>query len=209
MRYQNTTNSFAGSFIAACFMFPLVSIGGAANTSATAGSDSYGPGTAAAAANYDGNGIGFTKTNARSGNVNLARGLAVGFDETGLSVSHSYAIAPRRGPGVGGTLNLHVGQQGVAVSGGRTVASQDRTREVRVSGQAGSNHGRPVATAAASGRTGGRGIVEANTFSRTRERSRYERPRYERTHRDPSRYDRRKGGQQGGQRLMGRRSSRR
>lgn len=186
MRNQNTTQRLAGGLVAALFMYPMTALAGTANTSATAGSGGYGPGTAAATANYDGNGIGFTKTKAQSGNVNIARGLSVGFDETGLSVSHSYAIAPRRGPAVGGTLNLHVGQHGVAVSGGQSVASQDRTREVQVSGQAGSNYGRPVATAAASGRTGRRGVVEANTFSRTQER-----PRYQRSNYGGQRYDRR------------------
>ncbi|GJM25422.1 MAG: hypothetical protein DHS20C16_18370 [Phycisphaerae bacterium] len=150
--------------------FPFAAFAGVANTSATAGSGGWGPGTAAATANYDGDGVGFTKTKASSGKLNVARGLSVGFDQTGLSVSHSYAVAGQRGPAVGGTLNVHIGQNGVAVSGGQSVASQGRSRQVNVAGQAGSNGRRPTATAAASGHASGRGVVNARTFSRSSDR---------------------------------------
>ncbi len=170
MRNNNRYSKFSMAVAAVMFGFPFAAFAGSANTSATAGSGGWGPGTAAATANYDGDGIGFTKTKASSGRVNIARGLSVGFDQSGLSVSHSYAVAGQRGPAVGGTLNVHVGQDGVALSGGQSVASQGRSREVTVSGQAGSNGRRPIATAAASGHASGRGVVNARTFSRTSDR---------------------------------------
>ncbi|HNO79715.1 MAG TPA: hypothetical protein PKN33_16835, partial [Phycisphaerae bacterium] len=138
MRNENRKNRYSAGVAAVMMAFPFAASAGVANTSATAGSSGWGPGTAAATANYDGDGVGFTKTKASSGKLNIARGLSVGFDESGLSVSHSYAIAGQTGPAVGGTLNVHIGQDGVALSGGQSVASQGRTREVNVSGEAGS-----------------------------------------------------------------------
>ncbi len=170
MRNNNRYSKFSTGVAAMMMAFPLAALAGSANTSATAGSSGWGPGTAAATANYDGNGIGFSKTQANSGRVNFARGLSVGLDQTGLSVSHSYAVAGQRGPAVGGTLNVHVGHDGVALSGGQSTASQGRSREVNVSGQAGSNGRSPIATAAASGHASGRGVVNARTFSHSNER---------------------------------------
>ena len=143
---------------------------GEANTSATAGSRGFGPGTAAATANYDGNGIGFTKTQANSGNnLNFARGLSIGFDEDGLSLSHSYAVAPRFGPAIGGTMNLHIGTDGQSsLSTGRVKSSGDPSRRVAVSGSAGSHRGRSQAVSATRGVTGPRGAVRASTHSAQR-----------------------------------------
>lgn len=171
MRNENRMNRFSTGVAAMMMTFPFAAFAGMANTSATAGSDGWGPGTAAATANYDGDGVGFTKTKANSGKINIARGLSVGFDQTGLSVSHSYAVAGQRGPAVGGTLNVHIGQDGVALSGGQSVASQGRSRQVNVAGQAGSSGGRPIAAAKASGYASGRGVVNAQTFSRTDDRN--------------------------------------
>ncbi len=142
---------------------------GESSTSATAGANGRGSGTAAATADYQGNGIGFTKTKARTGRLNFARGLSVGFDETGLSLSHSYALAGQRGPAVGGTLNLHVGLDGqTSVSGGRVTADGSPERSVTTGGVAGNTGRTPYAASSASGRTAGRGDVQAKTFSRTR-----------------------------------------
>ncbi len=200
MRNENRKNRYSAGVAAVMMAFPFAAFAGVANTSATAGSSGWGPGTAAATANYDGDGVGFTKTKASSGKLNIARGLSVGFDQSGLSVSHSYAIAGQRGPAVGGTLNVHIGQDGVALSGGQTVASQGRTREVTASGEAGSVGRRPVATAATSGYASGRGVVNARTFSRTDDRNDGRRRLISRTP-DSRSY--------GARRTMGRHSSRR
>lgn len=153
---------------------------GEASTSATAGSRGYGPGTAAATANYDGNGIGFTKTKANSGSrFNFARGLSVGFDGDGLSLSNSYAFAPQFGPAVGGTMNLHIGLDGqTSVSTGRVESSGDPARQVAVNGSAGSYRGRSQAVSAAHGVTGPRGTVRARTHSAQRRGFRAQRPRF-------------------------------
>ena len=144
---------------------------GRATTSATASSPGYGPGTAAATAGYDGNGVGITRTNARTGRVNIAQGVSLGFDENGLSLSTSYAIAPRFGPAIGSTMNVAIGTDGsVAHSVGRTLATGSRTRTVSTAGSAapGSRGRSPTASAAASGRTGHGGKVISKTHSRTR-----------------------------------------
>jgi hypothetical protein len=136
-----------------------------ARTSATAGSNGRGSGTAGATAAYEGD-IGFARTKADTGKINLARGLAVGFDEDGLSVSHSYALAPTYGPAVGGTFNMHIGLDGEAsVSSGHVKAAGDRNRVVNAGGSAGSDGRSPYAVATASGETGRRGEVRAETRS--------------------------------------------
>ena len=143
---------------------------GTANSSASASSNGRGPGTAVATAGYDGNGIGIARTNTKSGSINLAQGLSVGFDEDGLSLSSSFAVAPRSGPAAAGTFNLAVGLDGsVSHSVGRTVASGDRSRSVEAGGSVSpGSHGRSgTATATANGRTGPRGQVLAQTSSHT------------------------------------------
>ena len=53
-----------------------------------------------------------TRTRTSTGRVNLARGLAVGFDRDGMDVSFSHAIAGRIGPAYAGTFNLSIGRDG-------------------------------------------------------------------------------------------------
>lgn len=143
---------------------PLAALAGVAETSATAGSNGRGAGTAGATATYTGDGIGLTRTDAHSGRLNVARGLSVGLDADGLSISNSYALAGAVGPAVGGTFNLHIGADGkTTFSGGRVTAEGDRDRSVAVGGAVGKDRGRGVATATASGATGPRGRVEAET----------------------------------------------
>jgi hypothetical protein len=143
---------------------------GDARTSASAGSNGRGPGSAAATAEYDGNGIGFTKTKAASGKLNIARGLAVGFDEDGLDLSHSYALAPKYGPAFGGTFNMHIGADGRGSIGvGNVSAGGDRERAVSVGGSTGGSRGERPATVWASGTTGPRGTVRASTYAESRE----------------------------------------
>ncbi|HRX87471.1 MAG TPA: hypothetical protein P5572_20795 [Phycisphaerae bacterium] len=152
------------TMLAAMLGMPLAALAGVAETSATAGSNGRGSGTAAATANYDGDGIALTRTDAHSGRLNVARGLSVGLDADGLSISNSYALAGRFGPAVGGTFNLHIGTDGkTSFSGGRVNASGDAERSVAVGGAIGESRGRSVTVAQASGATGGRGRVQAET----------------------------------------------
>jgi hypothetical protein len=165
---MNRHNSMMLPALLALVMLPTTARAGVAETSATAGSRGFGPGTAGATATYDGDGIGLTRTQATSGRVSVARGLSVGVDRDGLSVSHSYALAGRVGPAVGGTFNLHVGPDGKGMlSVGRADTRGDRQRAVSVGGAVGTRYGRPVAEARATGSTGRRGAVRANTFSRS------------------------------------------
>lgn len=162
--------------IMACLMslgMTLPSMAGQAATSATAGSSGWGPGTAGATAQYNGDGVGYTDTQAQSGRLNFARGLAVGFDQDSLSLSTSYAVAGQRGPAVAGTFNLDIGLDGqVSSSVGRSVAQGDPQRTVSAGGSAGSHHGLPgTAVATASGHTGPRGEVRAVTRSDSTRRS--------------------------------------
>ena len=143
---------------------------GQADSSASASSNGRGPGTAVATAGYHGGGIGFTHTNARSGNVNVAEGLSFGFDEEGLSLSSSYALAPMIGSAAAGTFNLALGLDGdVSYSVGRSVAGGDPYRSVEAGGSAapGRNGGSGGAVATAGGRTGPRGVAIAKTSSHT------------------------------------------
>lgn len=149
----------------------LTALAGEANSSASASSNRWGPGTAAATAGYEGNGIGFAQTNTRSGSTNLAQGLSLGFDEEGLSLSTSYAVAPRFGAAAAGTLNMAIGLDGsVATSVGRTVADGDANRSVDAGGSArpGSLGRSPVAVATTGGATGPRGTVVSETHTNTR-----------------------------------------
>ena len=146
----------------------LGALAGQADSSASASSNGRGPGTASATAGYNGNGIGFTHTNAKSGNVNVAEGLSFGFDEEGLSLSSSYAVAPMIGSAAAGTFNLALGLDGdVSYSVGRSVAAGDSYRSVEAGGSAApGRHGRSGgAVATASGRTGPRGVAVAKTSS--------------------------------------------
>ena len=105
-----------------------------AETSAQASDGAGHSGTATATARYAGD-VGFARTDTRSGRVNLARGVAVGVDEDGLTLSVSLAVAPQRGPAVATNFNLSLGRNGAAaVSVGRSVAQGGATRTVTASG---------------------------------------------------------------------------
>ncbi len=144
-------------------------LAGDATTDAWADSGRPGQnGSAGATADWNGNGgRGFARTDTRSGRINLARGIAVGFDRDGIDLSFSHAIAPNRGPGYAGTLNVSIGRDGaVNHSYGGTVAMGGHRRDVRAGGATRSG-GRDVgaAVARASGNTRGGGIVRAGTHS--------------------------------------------
>ncbi len=135
-----------------------------AATSATAGGNRHGDGSAAATASYEGD-VGFARTDSRSGRVNIARGVAVGVDQNGLSLSVSNAIAPQFGPAIATNFNMSIDRDGdVSVSGGAAVARSPIHREVNAGGSAGT--GRP-ATATAGGETDRFGRVDAQTHARS------------------------------------------
>lgn len=141
-----------------------------AQTSATAGGGLGRAGTAAATARYEGD-RGFARTDTKTGKVNLARGVAVGVDEDGLTLSISTAIAPKNGPALATNFNLSIGRDGdVGGSVGHAVALGGLQREVSAGGGAQTNGHNPVAVSQAGGRTVLGGIVRANSRSYTEPR---------------------------------------
>ena len=111
--------------------------GGEAETSATAGGNRYrSNGTAAATARYTAD-IGFARTRSRSGRISTARGIAVGFDENGLTLSASHAVAGRFGLAVATNFNLSIGTDGsVSLSHGGAVAIGPAHRSASAGGRA-------------------------------------------------------------------------
>ncbi len=139
-----------------------------ATTSATAGSNSFlRNGTADATASYDGR-FGFARTQANSGSVNSARGVAVGVDRDGVSLSVSNAVATRFGPAVATNFNVTIGRDGqVARSGGISVAEGPLRRSATAGGTSGVTAGVPHATATATGDSDRFGRVRANSYAKT------------------------------------------
>jgi len=137
-----------------------------AETSASAGNSRYQRnGTATATARYEGD-LGFARTNSRSGPVSSARGVAVGFDESGLSLSVSNAIAPRLGAAIATTFNLSIDRDGhVSGSTGLSVARGPLYRSATAGGRVGTGRHGNAATAFASGKTDRFGRVQATTRS--------------------------------------------
>lgn len=143
-----------------------------AETSASAGGfRGSRSGTATATASFDGD-VGFTRTDSRSGRVNVARGVAVGFDEDGLSLSISNAIDPRFGPAIATNFNMSIDRDGdVSTSGGLGLVSGPGFRQVTAGGATGTGFVQPHATSFASGDTDARGRVIASTRSYSSPRS--------------------------------------
>jgi len=139
-----------------------------AETSASAGSSRFNRnGTASATARYEGD-LGFARTRTNSGRLNTARGVAVGVDRDGISLSVSNAVAPRNGPALATTFNLSIGRDGsVQRSAGLSVANGPLQRSATAGGAVSTGHnGRDrIATAHASGRTDRFGRVNASTRS--------------------------------------------
>ncbi|HOW73192.1 MAG TPA: hypothetical protein PKY77_21555 [Phycisphaerae bacterium] len=145
---------------------------GQAATRAAASSGRGGKaGTAAATADYQGHGNGpsLTKTQAITGDVNFARGVAVGADQDGIDLSFSHAIAGRLGLAYAGTLNISIGHDGkVSTSYGGVLSEGGKARSVEAAGSASSDrHGGGSAQASATGHTAGGGEVKAYTQSNT------------------------------------------
>jgi hypothetical protein len=128
-------------------------------------------GSAGATASYDGEdgGIGFAKTRTKTGQISLARGLAVGFDRDGIDISFSHAIAGKVGPAYAGTLNLSIGLDGhVSGSYGGALAQGGQTRSAEAGGSTRSYPGGAGSVATATGNTwpGGQVVARTNSFSR-------------------------------------------
>lgn len=141
---------------------------GEASTSASA-TNGYGhPGAASATANYDGTGgPGFAQTRTdTTGGLSIGRGLAVGFDQDGLDVSFSHALAPQVGPAYAGTFNMSIGTNGqVSSSYGGTLAQGGSVRTAEAGGSTSSDWRGANAQAAASGNTAPGGRVDSWTQS--------------------------------------------
>jgi hypothetical protein len=132
-----------------------------AETSATAGGRLGGLGTAAASARYEGD-VGFARTTSTSGRISAARGVAVGADADGLSLSVSQAVAPLLGPALATSFNLSIGRDGQVSSSVGLGMAQGRTyQSASAGGSVGT--GRAGASAHASGRTDSHGRVTVVT----------------------------------------------
>ena len=138
-----------------------------AETSAGVSRSRHGATTAEATARYDGD-VGLARTDTRTGRISLARGLAVGADRNGLTLSASHALATRSGLSVARNFNLTIGRDGqVAVSGGRTVSRGSQRRSAEAGGIARAGHGRTGASSWAAGSSDRRGFVRTNTHARS------------------------------------------
>ena len=143
-------------------MWAAVGYASDAQTSASAGRGAGRAGTAAATAHYAGD-VGFARTDTRSGSINLARGVAVGVDENGISLSFSGAVANQLGLGFATNFNLAIDRDGdVSASNGVVVASGGVSRSVTAGGGVGTGASRG-ATSVASGNTERGGRVYAKT----------------------------------------------
>ncbi|TWT40576.1 hypothetical protein RAS1_42890 [Phycisphaerae bacterium RAS1] len=156
--------------LAAVFGLSLAALGSTAiaseaETSASAFGRRFGPGSSAATARYEGD-VGFARTETRSGDINLARGVAVGVDEDGLSLSLSNAVAPRGGPALATNFNMSIDRDGqVSTSTGMAVADGRFENEVNAGGAAGSGRGSRAAISQAGGRSDPTGTVRAETHA--------------------------------------------
>ena len=138
-----------------------------AETSAGVSGSRHGATTAEATARYDGD-VGLARTDTRTGRISLARGLAVGLDRNGLTLSASHALGTRSGFGVARNFNLSIGRDGrVAVSGGRTVSYGSQRRSAEAGGVARAGHGRTGASSWAAGSSDRRGFVRTGTHARS------------------------------------------
>ena len=158
---------------AACLALPALS-GPAAltraaetNSHAAAGHDGYGNRRAEAAAGYDG-ALGFARTRTHTGPISTARGVALGLDEDGLSLSLSHAISGPFGRSAARNLNLSIGMNGqVAVSRGSADSNGSRGSSAYAGGGSGVCDGRTVAYGDAGGTTDRNGGVTSEVITRT------------------------------------------
>jgi len=139
--------------------------GSEAATQASVTNGRSGNGSAMATAEYEGT-VGLARTRTETGKVTLARGLAVGLDEDGLSVSLSHGVASRRGPAYAGTFNLAINTNGqVSGSYGGALSRGGSSRSATAGGRVQAARRGGSATAFATGQTRGGGTVKASTQS--------------------------------------------
>lgn len=113
----------------------LAPAGDARTSAGTSVNPLTGGGSATATAAYNAP-IGFARTDTRSGPINAARGVAVGVDKDGLTLSVSTALAPKLGPAVAASFNIAIDRDGdVSRSTGIALAKGPSTREVNVAGE--------------------------------------------------------------------------
>lgn len=161
-RFLNYSVTFLGLFLTSA------AIASDAATSASAGNANGQPGTAVATATYEGD-RGFANATSRTGAVDIARGVAVGIDQDGLSLSISNAIATRNGTAIATNFNLEIERDGdVSWSRGAAVSNGPLQRSATVSGSAGNNGGHGTAMSLASGKTDDFGRVRVATESHNR-----------------------------------------
>jgi hypothetical protein len=144
-----------------------------AETSASAGRTHLGGGSASATARYEGD-VGFARTQSTSGAVSSARGVAVGLDEDGLSLSISRAVSTPRGPAIATNFSLSIGTDGglaanTSLSRANGPLEASATAGGRVSTGERTPLGRtpPVAVGMASGRSDPWGRVQATSHAVT------------------------------------------
>ena len=147
-------------------MFSAAALASDAATSASAGSTrGQRNGTAAATASYQGD-VGFARTQSRSGSVNTARGVAVGVDANGLTLSISRALATRTGSAVATNFNLSIGRDGrVSGSTGIALARGPLRSSASAGGQASTDGRNATAISQASGKSDAFGQASASTRS--------------------------------------------
>jgi len=140
-----------------------------AATSASAGSNSFRRnGRSSATARYDGR-VGFARTDTRSGRLNLARGVAVGADRNGVTLSVSNAVAPRFGPALATNFNLGIGRDGsVSTSRGSSLSFGPFKRSAFAGGGVSTRRHGSTATSVAGGRSDRFGRVSARSQSQQR-----------------------------------------
>ena len=137
-----------------------------ASTSALTGSDAFGNRRAEASAQYDGD-FGFANTRTTTGHVSTARGVALGVDEDGLSLSVSNAVSVGN-QSAANNLNLSIGTNGgVAISGGRSNASGPLQHSAAAGGGSSIQHGIPSAHAITDASSDPFGTASGKSFTKT------------------------------------------
>ncbi|MBI5866357.1 MAG: hypothetical protein HZB38_17950 [Planctomycetes bacterium] len=123
------------SAVLAGLILSSTALAGEAETSAGAGTRLFRGGTAEASARYEGK-VGFARSETHTGKINAAKGVAVGVDRDGLSISVSTAVAPKLGKAVAANFNMTIGRDGeVSKSTGLAIAKGPLVREVRAGGE--------------------------------------------------------------------------
>ncbi len=134
-----------------------------AQTSASVSGGAHRPPVAAADARYVGD-VGFATTRTETGPVSLARGVALGVDEDGLSFSLSQAVG-RGDSSIATNFTLSLDRDGdVSHSFGASLAAGPHEHSASAGGVA-TTQGHGTAASSAAARSDPYGIAEARTVS--------------------------------------------